>query len=132
MEQETMLPIRRRHPMTRIRATCPGCGEVDLRPDDIHLEIVRAEDGRVSDGSTYRFACPACTDLVTKPADERIVRLLSSGGVAVSVRQPTATVQVSRPRPALAAPPLTYDDLLDFHFLLQTEDWFDGPRRIPH
>jgi hypothetical protein len=70
--------------MTRIRASCPSCGEVDLRPDDVVLHVVRAPDGLISDGSEYRFRCPDCEDIVAKPADERIAQLLTTGGVAIA------------------------------------------------
>ena len=54
--------------MTRIRATCPICGEVDLRPHDIELEIHRDSLDGVAEGSCYRFECPTCDEVVTKPA----------------------------------------------------------------
>lgn len=108
--------------MTRIRATCPVCGEVDLRPNDIELEIHRDVVTDVGEGSCYRFACPTCTELVTKPADERIARLLTTGGVPV--------VEPPEPEPHPEAPPagapLTLDDLLTLHQLLETADWFHG------
>ncbi len=115
--------------MTRIRATCPTCGDVDLRPDDIEVQVVQDPEGEVTDGSTYRFACPACTYLVTKPADDRIVRLLSTGGVAISVR--TFPTVAAPPRAAaVRVPPLTHDDLLTFHELLQTDGWFEDLTRL--
>lgn len=116
--------------MTRIRATCPVCGEVDLRPADIELEIVRDVLTDVGEGSCYRFSCPTCEDLVTKPADERIARLLTSGGVPVSDGQDTLTHEVAAPTlpPHPEAPPagpaFTHDDLLDLHQLLDDADWF--------
>lgn len=108
--------------MTRIRATCPICGEVDLRPHDIELDIVRDVLDSVAEGSCYRFACPTCDETVTKPADERIARLLTTGGV--SVRDAIA----SEPHPEVppAGPRLTLDDLISLHQLLETEDWFFG------
>ncbi len=108
--------------MTRIRATCPVCGEVDLRPSDIELQIVRDVLAEVAEGSCYRFSCPTCTDLVTKPADERIARLLRTGGVLVVEPRP-APAHPEAPPPG---PRLTHDDLLDLHQLLGTADWFHG------
>jgi hypothetical protein len=67
--------------------------------------------------AAYNFGCPSCLNVITKPADERIVRLLASGGVPVHEWPP--------PRQVPDGPPLTYDDLLDFHTLLQTDGWFD-------
>ncbi|MFP4310851.1 MAG: hypothetical protein ACLFS9_02565 [Nitriliruptoraceae bacterium] len=108
--------------MTRIRATCPTCGEVDLRPDEVVLHVVRAPDGLVADGSEYRFACPSCTDEVAKPADDRIAQLLTTGGVQVA-----ETVPGLPPHPEAPAggPPLTPDDLLDLHLSLERDGWFE-------
>jgi predicted RNA-binding Zn-ribbon protein involved in translation (DUF1610 family) len=111
--------------VTRIRASCPDCGEIDLLPDDVVLRIVRAPDGLVGDGSVYRFVCPSCTDIVAKPADERIAQLLTTGGVEVQEGEPVAELP---PHPEFPAPgdALDHDDLLDFHLLLQRDDWFAG------
>jgi hypothetical protein len=57
---------------------------------------------------------------VTKPADPRIIDLLVSSGVRLSVWQLPA--ELSEPR---EGPPISYDDLLDFHFELQRDGWFD-------
>lgn len=112
--------------MTRIRASCPECGEVDLRPDEVTLHVVRGGDGTLSIGSSYRFLCPACDELVTKPADERIASLLRSGGVAT---EETAGGRVDRrprhPEDPPGGRPLSYDDLLDLHLLLARDGWFD-------
>ncbi len=101
--------------MTTIKATCPGCGEVDLTVDDIVLRI-----GARTSVNTYGFTCPDCGDYVQKSADDRVVRLLLSGGVIpVPVHVPA---EVLEPR---EGPPITYDDLMDFHELLQTDAWYE-------
>lgn len=109
--------------MTRIRASCPSCGEVDLRPPDVTLRVIRQQDGNVAPGSNYRFACPDCEQLVTKPADDRIAQLLTTGGVPVEDEAP---VPARPPHPELPpdGPAFTHDDLLDLHLLLAREDWF--------
>lgn len=112
--------------MTRIRATCPTCGEVDLRPADVSLQIVRLqqdEEHEVREGSTYRFDCPTCEEQVTKPADARIARLLTTGGVDVAVVD-VETLDRREPHPEAppAGPAFTLDDLIDFHFLLADHD----------
>lgn len=120
--------------MTRIRANCPACGEIDLRPEDIELHVVRSEAGQVGEGSNYTFACPTCTEHVVKPADERIARLLATGGVPVSITttgngsDSVRTIEMVATEPHPEAPPsgtaFTYDDILDFHQLLDSDDWF--------
>ena len=98
--------------MTTIKATCPTCGEVSLAAEDILLRI-----GTGGSSSTYGFSCPECKSFVEKPADERVVRLLLSGGVLPTM--------VNMPAEALETklgPPLDYDDLLSFHELLERDD----------
>ena len=99
--------------MTTIKATCPACGEIDLGPQDIVLRI-----GASSAVNTYGFSCPTCEAFVEKKADDRVVRLLLSGGVVpVPVHIPAEALEVH------TGPPLTYDDLLDFHLQLQGDDF---------
>lgn len=108
--------------MTTIKATCPTCGEVDLTAEDVLLRIAAG-----AGSNTYGFSCPDCGDFVEKPADDRIVRLLLSGGVIPTLVHIPAEALERRD-----GPPLNYDDLLDFHQLLGREDWIEdllGPRR---
>jgi predicted RNA-binding Zn-ribbon protein involved in translation (DUF1610 family) len=100
--------------MTTIKATCPSCGEVGLTPEDIDLRVDRSGGSE----SSYAFTCPACLEVVRKPADERVVRLLLSGGVQATV----VPAEPFGPRPT--GPRFTHDDMLDFHAMLQRDDWF--------
>ena len=107
--------------MTTIKATCPICGEVDLTADDILLRIAAAEGS-----NTYGFTCPTCAEFVEKPADERIVRLLLSGGVL-----PTLVHVPAEALEPKSGPPINHDDILAFHELLQSDDWAEqltGPK----
>jgi predicted RNA-binding Zn-ribbon protein involved in translation (DUF1610 family) len=119
--------------VTRIRASCPECGEVDLQPDAVTLLLVRAADGEIGDGSAYRFLCPDCSATVTKPADGRIAQLLATGGVPIEeVASPVALATAQRdarpphPEAPPAGPPLTLDDLLDLHLALQDDRWLES------
>ena len=119
--------------MTRIRASCPTCGEVDLRPKDLVLRLVRAAYGEVGQASSYRFACPNCDDTVVKPADERIAQLLATGGVPVEetdemteLAQLATDLRPAHPESPQDGPPLTHDDLLDFHLALQQQQWMES------
>ena len=100
--------------MTTIRATCPTCGEVELTPDDIELRVCTH-----APASYYQFDCPLCTEAIQKPADDRVVQLLISGGVSATVWELPDEVREDR-----NGPPLSMDDLLDFHLLLERPDWF--------
>lgn len=90
--------------MTTIKASCPGCGEVELTSADIRLMVCSH-----AALSYYAFACPSCADEVRKPADDHVVSLLMSGGVAPTVWEVPAEALEPKTGPAL-----TYDDLLDF------------------
>ncbi len=108
--------------MTRIRATCPTCGEVDLRPDEVVLHVVRAPDGLVADGSGSRAGGPPGPGRAPSPAAVHLARCRPPGGArgAGPARGP--------PRPPggpAGGPPLTPDDLLDLHLSLERDDWFE-------
>lgn len=101
--------------MTTIKATCTDCGEVDLTADDILLRI-----GPSKTVNTYGFSCPSCGEFVQKAADDRVVRLLLSGGVVpVPVHVPAEALEMR------TGPAISHDDILDFHQLLKSDDWFE-------
>lgn len=102
--------------MTTIRATCPSCGDVELRPHDMRLVVCSHPDW-----SYYAFACPNCRDTVQRHADQEVVGLLVSGGVpAEQVHVPAEVFEEHD------GPPLTYDDLLDFALVLREHDHLAG------
>ena len=102
--------------MTTIRATCPSCGDVRLKAADVVVRVC-ANDNKGS----YCFRCPSCGLRVTKSADSRIVDLLASSGVRMDVWHLPS--ELWEPRPTGA--PVSYDDLLDFHLILQDDSWFE-------
>jgi hypothetical protein len=102
--------------VTTIRANCPSCGDVQLTAGDLTVRVC-ADDERGS----YCFRCPDCRQAVAKEASRRIVDLLVSSGVRMQVWRLPAELNESR-----IGPPLTPDDLLDFHLLLQEDGWFDS------
>ncbi|MFE4667671.1 hypothetical protein ACFRI7_21870 [Streptomyces sp. NPDC056716] len=60
------------------RAGCPDCrGSFELGASALRLAI-----GATSRSTFYSFTCPQCETLVRKPASERIVQLLTGGGVS--------------------------------------------------
>ncbi|MGW2050202.1 hypothetical protein ACWCPF_34270 [Streptomyces sp. NPDC001858] len=61
----------------RFRAGCPDCrGHFELGAGALMLAI-----GASSRTTFYSFTCPGCGAAVRKPAGERIVELLTDGGV---------------------------------------------------
>lgn len=98
--------------MITIKATCGACGEVDLTPPQVRLVVASHPPL-----SYYAFTCPACRQEVRKPADEHVVTLLLSGGVAPQLWDVPAEALETR-----SGNPLDYDDLLDFALGLARED----------
>lgn len=101
--------------MPTIRATCGDCGDVELTTADVTVRVCLEDNS-----GSYLFRCPTCQMTVVKPAEPRIVDLLVASGVELSTWQLPA--ELYEPR---AGAPLTHDDLLDFHHLLDDEAWFD-------
>ncbi len=91
-----------------------------MRADVIMLTV----ESRSGEG-TYSFVCPVCEDLVEKPADRKIVSLLKSVGVEISEREEEGIEASEGPEARPAGPPFTLDDVIDFHFQLASDDWFD-------
>ncbi|MEV5439228.1 hypothetical protein AB0K80_24935 [Streptomyces sp. NPDC052682] len=59
------------------KAGCPNCrGRFELTAGALRLAI-----GATSRTTFYSFTCPECGASVRKPAGERIVELLTGGGV---------------------------------------------------
>lgn len=96
--------------MTTIKATCPVCGDVDLTPADVVLTVAEA-----AGWATYTFKCGSCQDLIEKTADDEVVALLSSAGVAVD-RVPGEALEAHTGRP------ISYDDVLDLALWLESHD----------
>jgi len=96
-----------------------------MTPEAILLSI----RDRAGEGS-YRFSCPTCLHTVEKPADRKVVALLLSAGVELDDRQKAEREAAERARalealePRPSGPPLSVDDLIAFHFLLEDDRAF--------
>jgi len=66
--------------MTTIRTTCALCGDVELIPTELSLELTA-----MTGTGTYVFACPECGDEQRRPANHRIVSILLATGVGYEV-----------------------------------------------
>jgi predicted RNA-binding Zn-ribbon protein involved in translation (DUF1610 family) len=67
--------------ITKIKTTCPSCGEVTMSATEVVLFIeLSYEHG------TYRFICPQCARNVEKDADQTIINLLTSAGVVIEFK----------------------------------------------
>src|SRR3954449_11129203 len=63
-----------------IRASCPTCGDVELTTRDVTVQVCSNNNQ-----GSYAFRCPECLMAVSKAAESRIVDLLVSSGVRLSV-----------------------------------------------
>lgn len=102
-------PGRSSHEMTTIRTTCPLCGDVELVPGELSLELT-ATDGTGS----YLFACPGCGDQQRRPANHRVVSILLATGVAYQVKDERG--------------PITEAEIASFSADLDRADWADQLR----
>jgi hypothetical protein len=98
-----------------IRASCPTCGDVELTSRDVAVRVCAADNR-----GSYAFRCPSCELAVSKPADPKIVDLLVSSGVRLTVWHLPAELNEAH-----EGAPISYDDLLDFHYAIQQQGWFE-------
>lgn len=98
--------------MTTIKASCPGCGDVELTPQQVRLVVCS-----VKSWSYYAFTCPQCLEEIRKPAGRDVVALLISGGVVAEPWQVPAEALEEHDGPVLS-----YDDVLDFALWLENAD----------
>jgi hypothetical protein len=97
-----------------IKAECSSCGVVRLRAHDLTVRVCVDDESQAA----YRFRCPRCAVAVVHEASAAICALLVSVGVDEEAWHLPAELREQHDGPAL-----TSDDLLDFHLLLQRDDW---------
>lgn len=95
--------------MTTIRTTCTLCGDVELIPTELSLELTA-----MSGTGTYLFACPECGNEQRRPANHRVVSILLATGVAYEVREDQG--------------PITEDEIAEFSNNLDRGDWAEQLR----
>ena len=107
--------------MAAIRAQCFACGVVDLSAEQISLHL-HPSGAR----GAYRFTCPHCRSEIDRPANQETVALLLAVGVEVGARDEASTTGRTLPpedrSPDPQAPALTLDDVITFHFLLDSDE----------
>jgi len=70
--------------MTTIKTTCEQCGDIELEPGDLALELDPTQESGV-----YLFTCPSCIGIQRRPANPRVVNVLLATGVSYEVVTPT-------------------------------------------
>lgn len=97
--------------MTRIRARCPACGDVEFSIHQIVVQVLSPSTG------AYRFACPACGNHVNRTAVADVIELLASAGVRQDrYDHPPLTAEEQQ---------FTEHDIAEFRTLLTSPGWFD-------
>ena len=86
--------------MTTIRTTCPACGEVELLPGELSLELTA-----LSGTGNYLFDCPSCGNA------HRVVSILLATGVGYEVVDD--------------ADRITETEIARFSAALESGDWMD-------
>jgi hypothetical protein len=95
--------------MATIRATCTGCGDVELGTADVRVRV-----DPTSHQGTYSFVCPLCDTLVVKPAQPRTVDLLLASGVEYEMASgPTSAQDRPGKTPLAESDIVAFADLLD-------------------
>jgi hypothetical protein len=106
--------------MATIRARCDRCGDIEMTTRDLTVRVCR-DDG----SGTYCFSCPRCRERGVRAAEPRVVELLVTSGVRLETWSLPAELHEVR-----TGPPITHDDLLDFHAILETDDWLETIRSM--
>ena len=100
--------------MATVRANCVDCGDIEVASADVKVRVCVDDDQ-----GSYVLRCPACTMAVAKAAESHVVRLLVAAGSPLTMWWLPAELTEAH-----AGPPLTHDELLAFHQLLQGDEWF--------
>lgn len=106
--------------MPTISTRCPSCCK--------DIDLVEGEGALLggSDGEpvAYAFVCPLCNEPTVRRVGPRGVQLLLAGGISAEGVMEDA-LRRSHPEEPPAGPAFTFDDLLDFHLLLDHAGWFE-------
>jgi hypothetical protein len=98
-----------------VRVSCDTCAEVNVAGRDVVVHMCVT-----TSALHFSFRCPMCGVRAGRPLDRSVAhRLLKAGA---RLRSWTMPAELDEPHGGLA---FTYDDLIDFHFLLEQEHWTD-------
>ena len=90
--------------MPWVEATCVWCGDVEFSLADLRVHAAGEERGLLE------FTCPSCDRLNVRPLDQsELAALATMGATAASGAAPFELLEEH------AGPPITWDDLIEFH-----------------
>lgn len=99
--------------MIVIKTTCTSCGEVSVPLSEVHLH------GNTGSNTKYfSYVCPECGETRGGEADSRFVGFLIGQGIMPEYERFAPEVLELH-----VGPSIVYDDILDFHLLLESPDW---------
>lgn len=98
-----------------VLGSCPECGELRLHVRDVVVRLCLDQDD-----TSCRYSCPDCATVIVRTPSEKALNALLSAGADVEVWHLPRELD-ERPD----GEPLTREDLLEFHELLQHEGWFE-------
>lgn len=113
--------------MSIVETHCPSCSST-VRIDPTKLMVSPPTDWKEAGSCT--FVCPECWDRVWLSIDFGQAAMLLRRGAEMTPYararrdHPSGRARRADPDRRPPGPPLTYDDLLELHFLLEDEDWF--------
>ena len=97
--------------MTTIKATCPQCGDVDLTPRDLVLDVEETLSAPVN---SFVFHCRCCESQVRGEATVEVARSLERAGVRIRLHRLPAEVRETHVGPAISE-----DEVIAFGRLLE-------------
>jgi hypothetical protein len=105
--------------MPTIRTGCPSCRQ----PIDFAAGQCALLGGPDGQPVAYGFVCPHCGEPVVRRADRRAAAMLLIGGASPRGAEERVVRPLHPEKPGFG-PPLTANDLIDFHLLLDGACWF--------
>lgn len=99
--------------MTTVQGTCSSCDDVEIAITQLSVRVC-LDDDRCS----YAFPCPGCSRTITNPLEPEVVDVLLAAGAVLQVWSLPAELAERHD-----GPPISHDDVLDFHLALQGPDW---------
>jgi hypothetical protein len=100
---------------TLVEARCAWCGRIELDEADLHVHVGRGAD------ALFDFRCPGCARVNIRPLSTVDVAALAELGITFS--RGDAPFELLEER---SGPPLSWDDLIEFHRELEGLSWGGG------
>lgn len=101
--------------------SCPECGRIELPLSEVTLRLCYSDRQ-----ASYAFRCSCCKRATSLPASDAVTNVLLAAGARFETWQLPAELKEPKPN----GPPITFDDILQFHERLQDDRWRDDLERL--